>query len=165
MHGLWKKLGLAAALCVVASLGAGVAMAGEISWRTGSAELAPMDPASLAQSLSAVAAGDETRHVVVELAGPASQDERETLARNGLTLLNYVGNNAYFASVAADRLEVNALAANGLVSASAIEPRWKMGSARPRRRRTELGGGLAVAKGRQDGRVVRGVPQGRRVGR
>jgi hypothetical protein len=126
MHGLWKKLGLAAALCVVASLGAGVAMAGEISWRTGSAELAPMDPASLAQSLSAVAAGDETRHVVVELAGPASQDERETLARNGLTLLNYVGNNAYFASVAADRLEVNALAANGLVSASAIEPRWKM---------------------------------------
>jgi hypothetical protein len=73
------------------------------------------------------AAAPAARHVVVQFNGIATDADREQLAASGVTLLRYLGSNAYFAKVSQ---EASVAAVPGLsvavVQTSEIDPVWKL---------------------------------------
>ncbi|HVP10565.1 MAG TPA: S8 family serine peptidase, partial [Phycisphaerae bacterium] len=108
---------------LVASSAAG----GEIRWRTGKASLPAVAPDEVAGRISELAAGASAHHIIVQFAQPVSLAQRQALETFGLQLLGYLGDNAFFASVSADRLDAQAIARVGSVSAmSGIAQSWKL---------------------------------------
>jgi subtilisin family serine protease len=65
--------------------------------------------------------------VVVQFGGPVSAKRRERLAAAGVTLLDYLGNHAWFARVIEGGADGVALAAvPSLIDARTLEPDWKL---------------------------------------
>lgn len=66
-----------------------------VQWRN--ATSAAVTTATTTASANAVLAGGTPKHVVVQFAKMPSPDQREAMRASGMTLLSYLGNNAFFA--------------------------------------------------------------------
>ncbi|MGE0481997.1 MAG: S8 family serine peptidase [Phycisphaerae bacterium] len=102
-----------------------------IQWRSGTRHTTaePVQPelaAAAAHRVVECLNDDETRHVVLQFAGPLADEQRDELAQTGVTLLAYLNDHAYFAALdpaALDAERLGAMAA--LVYAARPEPAWK----------------------------------------
>jgi hypothetical protein len=104
------------------------ANAQEIRWMSGT--VATQFQASRQAAEAAAQATNRAggaRHLVVQFDAPVSPGAREDLARAGLKLLDYVGDNAYFAVAAGNGVDVEALAqVRSLRVATEIQRDWKL---------------------------------------
>ena len=107
-----------------------VASAGEIRWRSGTVQTEFTHSANAAAALAESAAGergDAARHVVVQFDRPVAPEDRGRLRAAGVTLLNYLGDHAYFAAVAPQGLNEAVLAdQKSLRAAVPIQVEWKL---------------------------------------
>src|SRR5688572_27746956 len=109
------SLAFLAALPLAAAGQGHVAASGEspspIPWRSEAARALATRAAGLnpGQQLEALRAEVGT-HVVLQFARPILPEERTTLAQRGVHLLNYLGSNAYFATLAPRALDAGGLA-------------------------------------------------------
>ena len=100
--------------------------AGEVRWQSGEAQLTPMQPTLLRTALTELATRSDARHVVVQFDNPVTPGARLSLQANGLELLDYLGDNAFFATLSPDRADLDQLSAHtNLSSVSPIERSWK----------------------------------------
>lgn len=117
-------------LLVATVLTATVAQAGEIHWRSGTVQTpftAPQEAAQTAAALAATRDGSSRVHFVVQFDAPLDAAEKSTLSAGGLTLLNYLGNHAYYAVAAAGGVDADRLASVGRLRAVLpIAPEWKL---------------------------------------
>ncbi len=122
------------ALAVVLAPGGSVASdlgrsepAPRIQWRSGAVELTGKDSSQIRDALAALAAGPEERHVVVQLDRPLDPKLRAELRSNGLRLLNYVGGNAFFASVSANTMDAVTISrTESLIDVTPIKRSWRL---------------------------------------
>lgn len=68
-----------------------------IRWRTNSAAHAPMTSARAASAIAELLAGRDHRHLVLQFTAPTTQAVRDAAAAAGISLLAYLGDNAFFA--------------------------------------------------------------------
>jgi len=128
-----KHTPLRSALAVIVTIaalmisGARAASAQEIHWRSGVVETEFTTSAAAAQEIAAFRTrGAGAKHLVVQFDQPVTPAQSDALAQSGLSLLNYLGDNAYFAAVA-ESVDVDALAQQtALRAALAIERDWKL---------------------------------------
>jgi hypothetical protein len=127
----WQDTTSGAALPTVANDAQGSAAVGPVTegiirWKSGPGLMPQVEAAEAAEAVVALAA-EGPRHIVVQFATAVTPQQRGALAAAGLTLLRYVGDNAFFAAVDVGRLDSSALAvAADLSSARAIERDWKL---------------------------------------
>lgn len=117
----------AAALTLAVGLAASPASA-QVRWQSGTDDLrGPMTVAEMGASLAEVGgvrAGERGR-AVIQFARPISKAERAALEAEGVELLTYLGDFAYFVSV--DAVDANALtAAAPVTSLRSIKREWKL---------------------------------------
>jgi len=99
----------------------------DVPWRSGPAELEPLDAAAIAELAADLGLRGDARHVVVQFDGPVSSTQRSRMAAAGVELLRYVGNNAFFASLADAGVDVPALqAVPALTGLSPVQRAWKL---------------------------------------
>jgi subtilisin family serine protease len=97
-----------------------------VRWRGGAAQLATQDADQLADALQALASRGVEQHVVVQNAGSLLPERRAALEAAGLTLLDSLGANAFFARLDPARLSVAGLVAGApLTHVGPIDPKWK----------------------------------------
>ncbi len=137
----WKRCAIliaAGLLGVIASVGGEAAALGlpAIEWKTPSAPQkstsltnaksvsAVSNPASAASTAATLSAAG--RHAVLQFDGPVTEARRAELLQNGITLLNYVGSNAYFAKVTGGGAGTSATRAAKVAAAYEIEMNWKL---------------------------------------
>ncbi len=133
-----RSFGMAALLCAGLVASAVVAQevrpaaspsAGAVSpiaWRSAYDQPTVMAAASVGEAAQRLVATGR-RHVVARFAGPVGPETRAAVRAAGVELLSYLGGNAFFASVAADRLDPAALAGVGLLNGvEAIEREHKL---------------------------------------
>lgn len=91
--------------------------AGRIRWRTGAVPTRARIPKQIRETITALAAGTGRntnrhgpRHCAVQFDRPVTAVRRADLQAAGLTLLSYLGDNAFFASIAPHRLDAAAVA-------------------------------------------------------
>lgn len=102
-----------------------------IEWRTGrqgtTAESArPEVAAAAAECIVDAVQRNHARHVVVQFEGPLADAQQNELAAAGVTLLAYLNDHAYFATVDPAVLDEARLSATpGLVYAAHPQPAWK----------------------------------------
>jgi subtilase family protein len=98
-----------------------------IHWRSGDVVRPAQDRKSLVEALVAFAADPQTSHFVVQFDRPVDEALRASIEAAGVSLLTYLGDNAFFAGLAPGGLDVPALlAVNGLARAEAIDPERKL---------------------------------------
>ncbi len=105
------------------------ARAGEIRWRSGTVQLPAVTSTEAAADIATIAGlrGAGLQHIVVQFDAPLSEAERRMLRAAGVQLLNYVGDNAYFAAVSAHRLDALTLGqVQSLRAAVPIQRAWKL---------------------------------------
>lgn len=102
---------------------------GVIPWKSGPAVTVERAPGELTKALeAALAAGP--RHIVVQFRQPLLDGERAVVEALGLTLLNYVSDNAFFAAIEPGRTDAAALAQLGLLrDVLAVRSEWKLHTA------------------------------------
>ncbi len=121
-----------ATVAVTLTILAAVTTAGadSIQWRSGAVDTTFEGPVRTTQRIADLCAAhgrSTTAHIVVQFSGPLSTDEHAILRAGGLKLLNYVGNNAYFAAVDGARLDIGKLSGvSALEVALPIDPAWKL---------------------------------------
>ncbi|MHC4611263.1 MAG: S8 family serine peptidase, partial [Planctomycetota bacterium] len=87
----------------------------------------PQSRADLAEAIVSLASRADARHVVVQFDRPISDQERAQLAEAGVTLLGYLSDYAFFASVSPHRADGPAAAAVApLATVLPIERDWKL---------------------------------------
>lgn len=105
----------------------GTAAPRPVHFRNGTWSAPPTSAVSLRKTLSNLGARKAATHFVVQFTEPVTPNRRAALARDGLKLLNYLGTDAYFAT-----LDAGGNAARGnadltsLVAVAAIDPTWKL---------------------------------------
>ncbi len=128
----WRRPISAAVLvgCAVIGLpharGDAAATQGIVPFRSGEVVTVKQAPAELSGTL-AMATRGAARHVVVQFDRPVTDVERQQLEAAGIDLLSYLGDNAFFATVAANR--ANPAAAANLASLRCVLPvqtTWKL---------------------------------------
>ncbi|MFQ5590414.1 MAG: S8 family serine peptidase [Phycisphaerae bacterium] len=98
-----------------------------IRWRSGTLHTVPKTVAHLEGLLSAAARRPGERHLVLQFKAPVDAKTRGELLSAGVRLLNYLGDNAFFASVAPRLLDPRAVARVGaLVDVMRIDPGWRL---------------------------------------
>ena len=130
---VWTTLVVLTCFVLFGSVGAVQAADDAIPWRSGPANLARADRATLAESVADLAKRDGARHVVIQFAKPLKADERVKLREAGVTMLRYLGKNAFFAAFgdqvgkAGEGVDVAAIVGLPYVSAIAgIDRAWKL---------------------------------------
>ncbi len=117
-------------VAVAVTLVAASASAGDIKWRSGTAELteeAAPETARKLVSMVQARATDQSTHVVLQFAKPLSKTQHQQLQAAGVTLLNYLGDHAYFATVQANALvERDIAAVASLNSVADVKREWKL---------------------------------------
>ncbi|MEE8170450.1 MAG: hypothetical protein V3T70_07880, partial [Phycisphaerae bacterium] len=100
----------------------------QVRWQSGPSATPDKTPAEARAALAAFSMRSNARHVVIQFAQAVTPNQRAALGKAGLTLLNYLGDHAYFASTPAKgALDPNALAAvPTLIDARAIQREWKL---------------------------------------
>jgi hypothetical protein len=128
------------------------AMSREVQWRSGPAEIAPLDRAQLATAISQLADRDDARHVVVQFRQPVNADHKSALRQAGVELLSSLGGNAFFASFSEGEVDARALSAMPLVTGvQQIERAWKLD---PRILADEVPDWAVVKEDAQGGKTV-----------
>ena len=93
----------------------------KIRWRSGEVMTTLKTAQEAATDLSVLAGNRAAqKHVVVQFDGPLSDAQRAKLSAAGVSLLNYVGDNAYFAAF--DDAGVNQ---DALRAVSSLRARWQ----------------------------------------
>ncbi|HUU82859.1 MAG TPA: S8 family serine peptidase [Phycisphaerae bacterium] len=119
--------GLAIVALIASIAGAYPASAGQIQWRSGPVLTEAQDRAELAAAVSEAVATGQARHMVVQFDRPIGPEAVAELARAGVTILGYVGDNAFFAAVAPERADAVAVAAvPALATVLPVERDWKL---------------------------------------
>ena len=99
----------------------------DIRWRSDDSSSVPTLQASLQEKLGRLAVRANQTHLVVHFDGPVASEIRAELQEHGLTLLSFLGNHAYFASLANGNVDHVAIASVvGLNDATAIQRIWKV---------------------------------------
>jgi hypothetical protein len=105
---------------------------GSIPWRSGAAARATAgsaDPARAALRLAALAL-EPRRHVVVQFTQPVTDELRASLAAAGVSLLRYLGENAFFAALEPELVDAAVLSGVPTVlQADSIRPEHKLHAA------------------------------------
>jgi len=117
--GSGRGFGLAVMLAAMALIWTSPTAYGDIPWRSGSADIASADPSQLGVTLDKLAGPTESRHIVVQFERPVTDGDRLRMQKAGLTLLSYVGNNAYFASLSGAKRDTPALTGMPLLRGAA----------------------------------------------
>jgi hypothetical protein len=100
---------------------------GEIKWRSGPVMIPALDRSELARRIPELAGRPKARHVVVQFKQSLGSAQRGQLRRAGLNLLDYVGNQAFFASIPAKVVDVPALSRMPfLAGLEPIQRAWKL---------------------------------------
>ncbi|UCE60884.1 MAG: S8 family serine peptidase [Phycisphaerales bacterium] len=108
-------------------LSVNVVSAQSIAWRSGAVDATQQSSLKVAEIIQAVAEKPNLTHLVVQFSEPVGPTDRAGLAAAGIDLLAYLGSNAFFASISADRLDMEALSDSQLlVDARPIERLWKL---------------------------------------
>ncbi len=119
--------GMFMAACVLAIGPGTAAVNGEIQWRAGPVELgAAARPTGVtaAADLSGRSVGS---HFIIQFDGPLGAADRQRVEAAGVQLLGYVGDGAFFASLAPGGLTAPALGAAPTVQGVGdIDPAWKL---------------------------------------
>ena len=98
-----------------------------VQWRSGVFAPEPQSRQDLHQALTKLNDRSNARHLLVQLKHPIGRTSRAQLQSGGLRLLAYLGNNAFFAAVEAERIDVEALAeGNLLCGVAAVQQAWKL---------------------------------------
>lgn len=113
-------------LALFAVLSLAAAAAGDVRFRTGVAILPNKPAAQAAGDAVGLAPAHGSRHIVVQFAGPVQGAQRAALRAAGLDLLSYLGDDAYFAAVAAGADRDAIAVAAPLRAAMDIRPAWKL---------------------------------------
>jgi subtilase family protein len=99
----------------------------DVRWRSGHAEIPRRQPAELSPAIEEITRGGAARHIVVQFDGPITDVNKGNLAAAGVRLLDYLGDNAFFAAVDQSRLDASGLAAvPGFGRVAAVDPSWKL---------------------------------------
>jgi len=128
-----RRLATAALTCVAALIGHGLAWGadeaatvGILQWRSGARATEKQEPAALAQTLAATSRAG-TQRVVIQFERPLMPSERQQLEATGVRLLNYVGDNAFFATIDGTRVDPGRVAQmTALRCVLPIERNWKL---------------------------------------
>lgn len=119
----------AAMLAASAGLWCAAPAKAQVAWRSGPTDQPrSVGRAQLATKLQRLSPTVGVRRVVVRLDQVPTEEEKSTLAANGMRLLDYLGDNAYFATLS-PRASLNTagIAATGRVfNADVIERDWKL---------------------------------------
>ncbi|HKQ50220.1 MAG TPA: S8 family serine peptidase [Phycisphaerae bacterium] len=101
--------------------------AGDVRWRNGSAPIPRRQPGQIGMAIEEITRGGGARHIVVQFDEPITDNDKTTLAAAGIRLLDFLGDNAFFASVDRSRLDAAALAAvPGFSRVTVVDPSWKL---------------------------------------
>ena len=112
---------------VVSGAALTVAQAGEIHWRGGAVQTGLKTPREIEETITEALSHGERQHLVVRFCQPIGPSERDALEQDGLKLLNYLGDNAFFAVVWRAELDAPALArATSLEEVLTIQRAWKL---------------------------------------
>jgi hypothetical protein len=101
-------------------------LADGIPWRSGATSAARVQLADPIEALVGLAERGDARRIIIQFAEPLSEDAKVRLSAAGVTLLSYVGENAYFATLAADEIDFAAVGDEALIDVSAIRTEWKL---------------------------------------
>lgn len=114
-------------VCVLAaSAGLAAAASGEVKFRNGSVvDGLVMSAQAKIDAVRAIADAGSTR-ALVRFDTPVSDAERQRLAESGVTLLDYAGGYAYFATINAERATARAGAMLSVAGVHAIDSSWKL---------------------------------------
>ncbi len=114
-------------LLVALASGSQAEAAERIRWRTGAVDTAPMAPPEVREAITILASGPVSRHLVVQFNAPVDPRQRLALRMSGVRLLNYVGNNAYFASIVPTEVDAaGASRVTSLIGVYEIQRVWKL---------------------------------------
>ncbi len=99
----------------------------QIRWKSGTSDGRSMSPAQTAQAIADLAAPGGSRHIVVQFSRGLTPAEHELLADARLFLQNYITDNAFFATVGPEGVDLDKLSLVGpLRDAQMINPTWKI---------------------------------------
>lgn len=119
---------LASVTTTLILLAAVPATAEQIRWRSGPLDTTLGSAAEVAQDIVNLRSrAPEARHIVVQFSEPVTAEQRAALAQAGLNLLNYVGDNAFFAAVADGAFDAAAIGNQRTLGlALPIDRDWKL---------------------------------------
>ncbi len=105
-----------------------LANAGEIHWRSGRAVMQDKTADGLRAALTTLAADKkQSSHAVVRFDGPIGRTDTTKLRAAGIRLLSWLGDNAFFATIESDQLNIDRLIGNGrLIDAVKVRRDWKL---------------------------------------
>ncbi len=119
--GLMLVTGLACALAPVS-----VSQA-QVQWRTGVGAVPKKESSeALAQTLSRMAAREGKSHVVAHFGSALTAAQKDALNQAGLSVLDYVGSNAYFAAVKPGYDAKRLSDLDVVLSVEEVNPAWKL---------------------------------------
>jgi len=102
----------------------------QIPFRSGPVDAQVRMPRELERAMTELADEPARRHIVVQFDRPVGAGHRAALRQSGVELLGYLGDNAFFASMATLGVDASAAAQiDGLVEACAIDRVWKVSPA------------------------------------
>ncbi|MCA9293498.1 MAG: S8 family serine peptidase [Phycisphaerales bacterium] len=114
---------------LLAVAGQATLAAGPIVFRSGQAVVVrAASPMAAAQQVEAMSPRTGAKRILVQFDQPVTPAQRASLKDAGLTLLSYVGSDAYFATVHAGQVNSAKLAASGaqMTVATELDPVWKL---------------------------------------
>jgi subtilisin family serine protease len=116
-----SAIAVAAVMLLTASASA------QIRWKSGTSEGRDMTSAQAAQAMADLTLPGRDRHIVVQFSRGLTPAENEILTVSGVRLQNYITDNAFFATVGPEMLDVEKLSLlEPLRDAQAIDPVWKL---------------------------------------
>ncbi len=118
-----------AALVSAIALAAGTGTAlGQVAFRTqGDERRVEMNVQQVGQSMRALAARGDASRVVIQFNAPITGEQRAALGSAGVSLLSFLGNNAYFANLDAKLVRpMAAMRAASVASVRPIRAEWKL---------------------------------------
>ena len=99
----------------------------EIPWLTQARQPVMQSTAGPADALLELAARTEARHTVIRFEAPLPPRVKQRVEAAGVRLLDYVGDNAYFAALDAVALDAQAVVdAAAVRDVTGVEPEWKL---------------------------------------
>jgi len=114
-------------ICVLAATaGLASAASAEVTFRDGTVIDGPRQATRTKLDTVRALADHGSSRALLRFDGPVSRAERQRLSENGVTLLDYAGGYAYFASIDADRAIARAGALLNVVAVHEIEHDWKL---------------------------------------
>jgi hypothetical protein len=115
-----------AMLAVILTGATAAPLAAQIRWRSGASPHSGQTRAQVVETISALGTRTAGRHMVVQFSRRVTPADRAALHAAGLTLLSYLGDNAFFAAVDAGRLDVERIAEREtLIDAQPPQVAWK----------------------------------------